>query len=123
VDEQRIVELARIRHRLRGFSLVHCPSSGFSSLGNTLGIALATKTRRTDNGLTENSTNRRRMRARTRLTYQEQSLEELNDVLTDQQSRLARLEQLAGRLDARLVGIAEQLESDASRPDDKPPHY
>ena len=59
----------------------------------------------------------------TRLTYQEQSLEELNDVLTEQQSRLARLEQLAGRLDARLVGIAQQLEGDASRPDGKPPHY
>jgi len=43
---------------LRGFSLVHCPSSGFSSLGNTLGIPLATKTRWTGNGLTENSAHR-----------------------------------------------------------------
>jgi len=53
-----ICSLARIRHRLRGFSLVHCPSSGFSSLGNTPGIPLATKSRWPNNGLTENSANR-----------------------------------------------------------------
>jgi len=59
----------------------------------------------------------------TRLTYQEQSLDELNGVLTEQQSRLARLERLAGRLESQLVGLAQQLQGDASRPDDRPPHY
>lgn len=59
----------------------------------------------------------------TRLTYQEQSLDELNVVLTEQGSRLARLERLAGRLESQLIGLAQQLQDDAGLADDKPPHY
>ena len=59
----------------------------------------------------------------TRLAYQEQTLAELNDVLTDQQAQLTRLEGLNKALEARLTAIAEAMPRDGGVPDERPPHY
>ena len=59
----------------------------------------------------------------TRLAYQEQTLAELNDVLTDQQAQLTRLEDLNKALEARLAAMAEAMPRDGGAPDERPPHY
>ncbi len=59
----------------------------------------------------------------TRLAYQEHTLNELNDVVTDQQSQLTRLEQLATTLSSRLEALAEAGPGSADAATEKPPHY
>lgn len=58
----------------------------------------------------------------TRIAYQEHTLAELNDVLTDQQAQLTRLQNLAVTLGERVQSLAERPES-AAEAEQKPPHY
>jgi len=58
----------------------------------------------------------------TRIAYQEQALAELNDVLTDQQAQLTRLQNFAVTLGERIRSPAERPES-AAEDEQKPPHY
>lgn len=58
----------------------------------------------------------------TRIAYQDQTLAELNDVLTDQQARLTRLENLAVTLGERIRSLAETPVS-TDGDEQKPPHY
>lgn len=57
-----------------------------------------------------------------RIAYQEQTLAELNDVLTDQQAQLTRLQNVAITLGERIQSLAERPES-AAEGEQKPPHY
>ncbi|MEM1174101.1 MAG: SlyX family protein [Pseudomonadota bacterium] len=57
-----------------------------------------------------------------RLAHQDHLLQELNDVLTDQQSRLMRLETLCRSLADRLQAIGEMMPATGGG-DEPPPHY
>ncbi len=57
-----------------------------------------------------------------RLAHQDHLLQELNDVLTDQQSRLMQLETLCRTLADRLQAIGEMMPA-TSGGDEPPPHY
>ncbi len=57
-----------------------------------------------------------------KLAYQEQMLEELNEVLTDQQARLMRLEQLCRSLVQRMRALGEAV-PDGEPEAERPPHY
>ena len=56
-----------------------------------------------------------------RLAYQEQTLNELNAVVTRQQATIDRLEQRCDALLERLRSLGEG--PDAAASDEKPPHY
>lgn len=58
----------------------------------------------------------------TKLAHQELSLEELNAVVTEQNSRLARLEDLTERLLERVQSLSDAGGA-ASADDERPPHY
>jgi SlyX protein len=58
----------------------------------------------------------------TRLAHQEHLLIELNEVLTDQQVRLGRLEELCNSLIERFRAMAEDRGTRPA-PDERPPHY
>ena len=56
-----------------------------------------------------------------RIAYQDQMLNELNDVVTRQQATIMRLEE---RVELLLERVRALGESDAAAPgDEKPPHY
>ena len=57
-----------------------------------------------------------------RLAHQDHLLNELNDVLTDQQSRLMQLETLCRSMADRLQAIGEMMPA-TGRGDEPPPHY
>ncbi len=57
-----------------------------------------------------------------RLAHQDQLLNELNDVVTEQQARLMQLEELCKALVQRLRSVGESM-SEASPGDERPPHY
>ncbi|MEQ8208167.1 MAG: SlyX family protein [Woeseia sp.] len=59
----------------------------------------------------------------TKLAYQEVMLGELNQVLTDQQSQLTRLERLSERLVERFQSMAANGEGGEDAGDERPPHY
>jgi SlyX protein len=58
----------------------------------------------------------------TKLAHQEDLLDELNAVVTDQQSQISRLEELCRTLVSRLRSLGEGV-SAASPEDERPPHY
>ncbi len=60
-----------------------------------------------------------------RLAFQEHSLVELNEIVTDQQGQIDRLLAAVELLDARLSLMATERSGETeSRPEDeKPPHY
>ncbi|HNP36576.1 MAG TPA: SlyX family protein [Woeseiaceae bacterium] len=58
----------------------------------------------------------------TRLTHQDQALHELNEVMTQQQASIMKLERLCAALAHRLADLGA-AEGDASLPDERPPHY
>ena len=58
----------------------------------------------------------------TRLAHQDQLLIELNDVVTDQQTQLMRLEELCAALIERVRLLAEGGSGDGGQ-DERPPHY
>lgn len=57
-----------------------------------------------------------------KLAHQDQLLIELNDVISDQQAKIMKLEELYGFLLDRVRSIGESLPGDASQ-DERPPHY
>ncbi len=58
----------------------------------------------------------------TRVAHQDQLLNELNDVVTAQQSKIMQLEELCKSLLGRVRSLGEAMpESDAG--DERPPHY
>jgi SlyX protein len=58
----------------------------------------------------------------TKLAYQEQMLGELNEVLTDQQGQLSRLERIAESLGEQLKSLTESQPA-SNVTDERPPHY
>jgi len=57
-----------------------------------------------------------------KLAHQEHALDEVNQVLTDQQAQLTRLEQVCQSLVERLRGMSDGAAADERR-GEKPPHY
>lgn len=57
-----------------------------------------------------------------RLAYQEQTILELNEVMTDQQAQLTRLARLAETLNDRLKALDSGDGGDDTQ-DERPPHY
>ena len=57
-----------------------------------------------------------------KLAHQEQLVFELNEVVTEQQSKIMQLEQLCKSLVERIRSIGESTTGDTPR-DDRPPHY
>ena len=59
-----------------------------------------------------------------KLAHQEQLLDELNVVVTDQQSRIDQLTERCDSLLARIRALGEGGGAEAGSPDDeRPPHY
>ncbi len=58
----------------------------------------------------------------TRLAHQDQGLLELNEVVHRQEQAITRLERLCVALAERLAVLGDSL-SDATAPDEPPPHY
>jgi SlyX protein len=57
-----------------------------------------------------------------KLAHHEQALEEVNQVLTDQQAQLSRLEQVCESLVVRFHALSEAPAPD-ERDEPRPPHY
>ncbi len=58
----------------------------------------------------------------TRLAHQDQLLFELNDVITKQQEKIMRLEELCASIVERIRSLGDASTSDAQT-DERPPHY
>ncbi len=58
----------------------------------------------------------------TRLAHQDQLLFELNDVITKQQEKIMRLEELCASIIERIRSLADASSSDAQT-NEPPPHY
>lgn len=58
----------------------------------------------------------------TKLAHQEQLVNELNDVITEQQARIMQLEQLSKSLIDRVRAIGESGGEEGPT-DERPPHY
>jgi SlyX protein len=57
-----------------------------------------------------------------KLAHQDQLLDDLNEVVTQQQVRIMQLEELCNSLVARVRSIGEAL-PDENKADERPPHY
>jgi len=57
-----------------------------------------------------------------RLAHQDQLLQELNDVVTDQQAKLMQLEELCRSLIERVRSLGDGVSAGDSS-DERPPHY
>ncbi len=64
----------------------------------------------------------RLMGIESKLAHQEQLVFELNEVVTEQHSKIMQLEQLCKSLLERIRSIGESTSGDAPQ-DDRPPHY
>jgi len=58
----------------------------------------------------------------TKLAHQEDMVNELNDVVTDQQAQISRLDELCRALVSRVRSISDG-EAAGSPEDERPPHY
>ena len=58
----------------------------------------------------------------TRIAYQEDTIQQLNDIVTKQQQQIDRLEELSKSLTARYQSL-QTTETDLNMADEKPPHY
>jgi len=58
----------------------------------------------------------------TRLAHQDQLLNQLNDVVTQQQAKIMRLEELCESLIQRVRSVGDSMPADDSG-DERPPHY
>jgi len=68
--------------------------------------------------------NERLIDIETRLSYTEKLVDDLNLVVTEQQQRIAQLEDLGRALAERLRALGESGTQASSSPDDeRPPHY
>ncbi|MGB5352459.1 MAG: SlyX family protein [Woeseia sp.] len=59
----------------------------------------------------------------TRLAYQEHTLTELNDIMTDQQEQLSRQKRALEVLMARLEAMADVQSGGSAPQNERPPHY
>jgi len=57
-----------------------------------------------------------------KLAHQEQLLTDLDDIVTQQQAKIMRLEELCGSLIDRVRSIGEAMPGDGTQ-DERPPHY
>ncbi len=58
----------------------------------------------------------------TRLAHQDQLLNQLNDVVTQQQAKIMQLEELCESLVQRVRSVGDSMPADDSG-DERPPHY
>lgn len=58
----------------------------------------------------------------TKLAYQDDLVSKLNDVVTDHQSQITKLEQLCGSLMGRVKSLSEAMPMDQPQ-NERPPHY
>lgn len=58
----------------------------------------------------------------TKLAHQEHTVQQLNDVVTEQGSRISQLEDLCRALVDRLQSLSSNLPA-AAEQDERPPHY
>ncbi len=58
----------------------------------------------------------------TRLAHQDQTINELNEALSNQQQTIMKLERLCASLVERVTSLNEAL-PDAAKGDERPPHY
>ncbi len=58
----------------------------------------------------------------TRLAHQDQLLNQLNDVVTEQQAKIMQLEELCKALVQRVRSVGEGI-PDSEPEDERPPHY
>ena len=58
-----------------------------------------------------------------RLAHQDQLLNELNEVMTQQQAKLMQLETLCNSLISRVRSIGDAMPADSDPTDERPPHY
>jgi len=58
----------------------------------------------------------------TRLAHQDQLLNQLNDVVTEQQAKITQLEELCKALIQRVRSVGEGI-SEGDPGDERPPHY
>jgi len=58
----------------------------------------------------------------TRLAHQDQLLNQLNDVVTEQQAKIMQLEELCKALTQRVRAVGEGM-SEGDPGDERPPHY
>ena len=58
----------------------------------------------------------------TKLAHQDYTMIELNDVITNQQERIMKLEELCASLAERVRSIGDSMPDSAS-PEEPPPHY
>lgn len=56
----------------------------------------------------------------TRLAYQDQTINELNEALANQQQSIMKLERLCATLSERMAALNEALPGES---DERPPHY
>lgn len=59
----------------------------------------------------------------TKLAYQEDTVQALNKIVSDQQGQLNRLQKSLEVLIERMQDLGGQLEDPAGSADEKPPHY
>jgi SlyX protein len=58
----------------------------------------------------------------TRLTHQDHTLSELNDVVTQQQASIMKLERLCQSM-AQRISLLNEAMAEAAPGDERPPHY
>ena len=58
----------------------------------------------------------------TRIAYQEDTIQQLNDIVTKQQRQIDKLEDLSKSLTERYQSL-QTTETDLNMADEKPPHY
>ena len=57
-----------------------------------------------------------------KLAHQDQLMDQLNEVVTEQQAKIMQLEELCNALIDKIRTIGESIPGDAPQ-DDRPPHY
>lgn len=59
----------------------------------------------------------------TRLSFQEQTIEQLNDVIIEQQKTLEKLHRQLQKLDKKIDDESQNWQHSHNLADEKPPHY
>ncbi|MFK8013522.1 MAG: SlyX family protein [Marinicellaceae bacterium] len=59
----------------------------------------------------------------TKLAFQEETIEQLNDVIIRQQNAIDKLQIQLKQLDKKIDEESQQWQTDVSLNDEKPPHY
>jgi len=59
----------------------------------------------------------------TKLAFQEETIEQLNEVIIGQQNTLDKLQRQLQQLNSKIVQESQHWNQDAGMVDEKPPHY